>query len=1364
MKFIHTIVLTLTILCFGLKVGAQSADTSNYPYWIEMMKDPNANFFQTQRAFELYWENRAVNPGSGYKPFKRWEHRMNKHVDELGNKPSPSKTYSAIQNLAVPKSLNGNWHPLGPNFNQTTSQGDIPGVGRINTIAFHPTDPNTIYLGAPAGGLWSSTDNGQSWSTTTDQLATLGVSAIAIDPVNPNVIYIGTGDRDADDAPGLGVFKSTDGGQSFVQTNTGMGDRTVNEMRIHPDSNEVIIAATSSGMYRSTDAGANWTKTSVSTSYIDFEFKPDDPSIIYAVRSNRLEMSYDGGLSWAMVPNVPIKSRMFVAVTPADPNRVYVLIANQLTFAHMYRSDDGGATFYEIADSPNILGRATDGSDSDGQAWYDMCIEADPVDPDVVYVGGIRVFKSSDGGATWLHNSDGVHVDMHYLRFSPHTNELYLGNDGGIYRSDVNNAGWTDISNNMVIGQIYKIGQSQTNPNDIITGFQDNGTMLFDGVHWVRGTGGDGMECAYDPIDDNYIYSTIYYGSIYRSNNGGANFPRIAGNGVNNITESGAWVTPFCIGEHNNGTMYAGYANAWRTVRLKEADKDSVLWEQISTTFGTGTCSVIEHSPADSNLLYVVKSNKIYRSNNCNDVAANVTWTTINGSGTITDLEAHPTDTSVLWKTVGDNVFISDNQGQSWINITGNLPAITKTCIVHDVESNYGVYVGTTAGVYYIDSTMTQWESFGDGMPASSEITELEIYYGAGGVEKKLRASTYGRGLWESDLRTTAVTNFPSTPLMFMGDNNLKKEVYTDFEVDVVFYKQLENVDVTGFDVSDVAVSNATLNGISGGPAEYTLNLSPISPGVISMYISDSVILDLDTIPNLESDTFYVYYNDQIPQLGYTGPGGVGSDQQLALWLSGQNDVFETAGGTALISDSVEVESWEDRSIYQIDVSQSNPNRKPLFRMGVNGVSGLNAIEFKPDTSTNSGDNLVANQVVPGKNFAVLSVAQSNTNPFNHHAWLGSARTPNGYIIHSNKNSNSFYPVVIDQNEDYWGGPTISVPQTEIPHIYGFAFCENPITGYMLTGYDGNDEERGNDNFGGRDEVTPIDINLGWDYNSRFGDGKIAEHFIYNTGLGHSHFKIVRNYLGSMYQIDLGDNDHFAHDNVYRFNLAGIGRENQFDYHNDAQGTGIVRMRNANSLEDSDYLLWADDNTSYDSWFGTATPLNIDRVERTWRVDETGEVGTVEIRIPVADLPSTSDHYVVLTSSVQDFSVNSYATQLNVNNDTLVGFIDFNDDVYFTIASANDLEIKLINEDHSTLDLTVYPNLSSGVFQVVVSDESEIEGELAIYNVLGQIVHHENVVGIEKVVREFSHLNSGKYIVKFWNSSNSQSKPLMIIK
>ena len=199
-------------------------DAADYPYWIDMMQDPEANFFVTQDAFNRYWENRPITRGCGWKVFKRWEYMMHSRVTPDGIKPLPDVTYNAYTDYVTNiRSVAGDWTSLGPALIPVPGPAGYLGLGRLNDIAFHPTDLQKWYVAAPSGGMWMTSDGGQNWETHTDTLPTLGVSSIVVDWINPDIIFIGTGDRDAGDAPGLGVFKSIDGGLTWVQWNTGMG-------------------------------------------------------------------------------------------------------------------------------------------------------------------------------------------------------------------------------------------------------------------------------------------------------------------------------------------------------------------------------------------------------------------------------------------------------------------------------------------------------------------------------------------------------------------------------------------------------------------------------------------------------------------------------------------------------------------------------------------------------------------------------------------------------------------------------------------------------------------------------------------------------------------------------------------------------------------------------------------------------------------------------------------------------------------------------------------------------------------------------------------------------------------------------------
>ncbi len=745
-----------------------SRDYKAYPYWIEMMQDPNANFFETQKAFYEYWEDREQTKGSGYKLFKRWEYWMERQVSPDGTKPSPHRSVVALKNLSLKSnqlSTDGEWVPLGP-FTVPSGYNGYRGLGRVNGLAFHPTDPDIIYAGAPSGGLWITEDGGDTWVTHTDVMPTLGVSDIAVDHVNPNIVYIGTGDRDAGDAPGLGVWKSLDAGVTFQATNVGMETSVISKIIIHPDNNQIILAATAGGVYRSVDAGATWSRN-INGNFKDMVFKPGDPDIVYAASGGNFYKSIDNGISFTQVSNgLPSGSRGAIGVSAASPEVVYFLITNSESFKGIYRSVDSGETFTTRSTSPNIMSWGCNGG-SGGQAWYDLDISVDPTNADVIHAGGVNCFKSSDGGSTWQINSHwwgdcgvpSVHADLHVLEYNPINNRLYAGNDGGVYWTSNGGTSWTEISNGMVISQAYKIGQSATNRDYVINGYQDNGSSTYIGSSWVNVGGGDGMECAFDPTDDRYSYSTIYYGSIDRHFNHGYD-GQVAGEGVNGITEGGGWVTPFLLDPTDGNIMYIGYKNIWRSKNVRASNTNNIQWTKISSQ-NVNDFDQMAISHSNPNILYASEGNKLYRTDNAREESVN--WTTLTNllpSGqTITAIEASPVEENTVYIVQQNKVYKSTNRGESWTNLTGLLPDVSMNTLRYYRNSQEGLYLGTDIGVFYRDAFTDEWIQYSEGLPQAIRVTELEIFYDNENPQNDvIRAGSYGRGLWESPLRITPPT------------------------------------------------------------------------------------------------------------------------------------------------------------------------------------------------------------------------------------------------------------------------------------------------------------------------------------------------------------------------------------------------------------------------------------------------------------------------------------------------------------------------------------------------------------------------------------------------------------------------------
>ncbi|MFM6984344.1 MAG: PKD domain-containing protein, partial [Chitinophagaceae bacterium] len=616
-----------------------------------------------------------------------------------------------------------------------------------------------FFVGAAAGGIWKTTNGGVTWSVNTDSLPTLGVSAIAVTKSNPSVMYFGSGDRDAGDAVGYGVFKSTNAGASWTISNSGMGNRTVGKLIIDPNNASTLLAACNGGIYRSTNAGASWTQVFSGGFFKDIVFKPNNSNVVYATKDGLLYRSLNNGQTWtAMTGGLPTTgvSRAVIEVNALDPKLVYFWIANGSVHKGFYLSRDSGTTFRTQSTTPNLHDYSTTGSGTGGQAWYDMDMVSDPTSAAIVYCGGVNIFKSSDTGKTWTiagYWVNQIHADQHELEADPITKRIFAANDGGLYASRNKGTPWVPLKSGLGIAQIYKMDASRTKKDILINGYQDNGTGNYNNG-WYTTYGGDGMDCAIDQTDYRYSYGELYYGSIFRVFNVNAQ-ATIANNGYiaagsDTINESGAWVTPITLKEGSGNTMYVGYKNIWRSNNIKSSP---VTWKRISYNLG-GVNNVdfreLESNIANPDILYASRSNgTFFRSDNVN--ATTPTWTSITQpvAGVINTIETDPRNANVVYIGIGARVYRSTNKGNSWTQVASTMSNNVAAVLLDTSNKKRGIYVSTAGGgVWYTDTTLNVWRYFSKGLPNTANVTDLEMYYEP---TKKcncsvLYGSTYNRG------------------------------------------------------------------------------------------------------------------------------------------------------------------------------------------------------------------------------------------------------------------------------------------------------------------------------------------------------------------------------------------------------------------------------------------------------------------------------------------------------------------------------------------------------------------------------------------------------------------------------------------
>ena len=409
--------------------------------------DPTT-FQEIVNEFNTYWESRDPNVrGSGYKPFKRWENFWKNFVKTDGTLPSQSDlwetwlTYRSQEQSKSSIADLSNWQPVGP-FDHVNTGSWSSGQGRINAIIVDPNISTTYYAGAPAGGIWKSTDSGGSWTPLSDQLPQIGVSGIAIDYNDSDIIYIATGDDDGGDSYSVGVMKSINGGATWNTTDldTSNSPNSMNDIYMNPNDSDMLWVATNGGVYKTIDGGTNWIEK-LDGNIKDIKLKPGDPGTIYAVTPDTFYVSTDFGETFTNVNfgiDLPASSsRLVLDVTPANAEVVYVLSAFSDNFQGVYKSTNSGLSFAETSVA------LVDDIFESPQAYYDMALAVSDTDENEIYTGVLNIWKSSDSGANFTKvnswsspfSESYTHADIHLLRF--YNGALFAGTDGGFYNQQM---------------------------------------------------------------------------------------------------------------------------------------------------------------------------------------------------------------------------------------------------------------------------------------------------------------------------------------------------------------------------------------------------------------------------------------------------------------------------------------------------------------------------------------------------------------------------------------------------------------------------------------------------------------------------------------------------------------------------------------------------------------------------------------------------------------------------------------------------------------------------------------------------------------------------------------------------------------
>ncbi len=523
------------------------------------------------------------------------------------------------------------WDELGPLQIPTyIVNGTKEGVGRIDCIAFHPSDTNIAYAGSPGGGLWITYDHFLTWEPLTDTLPAIGIADIAIDPSDPENIFIATGDRDTKKTASAGIFHSADGGKTWEKTSFSM-DLPDQELLIHrlvlnPAQPDTQYAATNLGILRTFDAWESY-DTAIEGHFRDMEIHPENAAIIYAVtysqaggatvfrsvdHGNNFNISMDGIVGPDQV------SRMELEVTPASTDLVYLLnVRKDVEDMHsFYVSADAGLTWTQQQDgSTNILAMGCTGGSGIGEGNSKLALGASPQDENELYAGSLFMWKSTDGGKTWNVLSGFCGGDIPYVRPNHHamevstTGAVYTGSGSGIYGSYDFGKSWNKISSNLRIMNFYGFGivtqySDENSKLKIYAGTRDNGILMLRDNEWLFLKDGSGTDCLVNYNDSNKVYIVRPNGVISRDTDAGALSVQVSPKEA----ATGHFLTPLIMHPTIPNILFAGYEEVYKTVDAGET------WIPISDFGLTGTTiRSLSISSLKSDFIYAATSDRLWK-------------------------------------------------------------------------------------------------------------------------------------------------------------------------------------------------------------------------------------------------------------------------------------------------------------------------------------------------------------------------------------------------------------------------------------------------------------------------------------------------------------------------------------------------------------------------------------------------------------------------------------------------------------------------------------------------------------------------------------------------------------------------------
>jgi photosystem II stability/assembly factor-like uncharacterized protein len=700
--------------------------------------------------------------------------------------------------------------------------------GRISAVAVVASDPNRMYVAAASGGVWKTTDGGTSWAAIFEHQGTSSIGDVAVAPSNPDIVWVGTGEANPRNSVswGDGVYKSTDGGKSWK--NMGLKDtHHIGRVVIHPKDPDIVYVAAlghvwgpnqERGLYKTRDGGKTWQLVKfldADTGFIDLAMSPDDPDTLYAaaycVRRGPfsggnpevqtglgagLFKTADGGKTWTrLTRGLPRNAlgRCGLAVARTDPQTVYAVVQTERTSVTVHgqlpnlrkrtiTDPLGRQTLVNLGRDDGGVFRSEDG----GRTWAyvnSLCprpfyygqIRIDPNDARRVYVLGIALHVSTDGGRTFVPlGGKKVHADHHALWINPkNARHLVLGNDGGLYFSRDRGGSWEHVRG-MPIGQFYGIAADLRSPYRVYGGLQDNGTWggpsatrTTAGItleDWSKILAGDGYQCQVDPANPDLLYCEMQYGRPRR-----VNLRTRVAKPIQPRPPPGApafrfnWSAPLLLSPHNPRVLYFAGNHVFRSVDGGES------WRVISPDLTDGppgpskdmghTISALTESPVALGLLYAgTDDGRLHVTRD-----GGQTWTdrtpnlgAVPAPRSISRVECSPFAEGTAYLAI-DRHRLDDRRpyllkttdfGRTWKPIADNLPADAPVYVVRASSRNRDLlFVGTETALHVSLDGGKRWQRLRGGLP-TVPVHDLLIHPRA----RELVIATHGRSLYVLDI------------------------------------------------------------------------------------------------------------------------------------------------------------------------------------------------------------------------------------------------------------------------------------------------------------------------------------------------------------------------------------------------------------------------------------------------------------------------------------------------------------------------------------------------------------------------------------------------------------------------------------